>query len=115
MINMRVRREDEPWSRGQTIKDRPQRRYTHPAVDQNIALPTQDQEAVRSDPPVAAGLRDPEEIRRKLRHVEPGVLNRQVRAGRSICISGAFSYCATLRGTGTRDRRRATIGSKAAA
>jgi hypothetical protein len=80
MIDMCVRRENESWPGGQTIDDRPQRRYTHPTVEQNIAFRAQDQETVRSDPPVAAGLRDPEEIRRKLRHLEPGVLNRQVRA-----------------------------------
>jgi hypothetical protein len=39
MIDMRVCRENESWLRGQTIDDRPQRRYTHPAIDQYIALP----------------------------------------------------------------------------
>jgi hypothetical protein len=63
VIDMRVGREHESRPRGQTIKNRPQRRHAHPAVDQNIALPSQDQETVRPDPPVAAGLRDPEEVR----------------------------------------------------
>jgi hypothetical protein len=80
MIDMRVRRENESWLGGQTIEDRPQRGYTHPAVDQNIALRAQDQETIRSDPSVAAGLRDPKEVRRKLSHLEPWVLNGQVRA-----------------------------------
>jgi hypothetical protein len=48
---------------------------------------------------VAARLGDPEEARRELRHLEPGVLNRQHRACRFVRISGAFGHCATLRGT----------------
>ena len=107
MIDMCVRRENESWPGGQTIDDRPQRCYTHPAVDQNIALPAQNQETVRSDPPVAAGLRDPKEVRRELYHLEPWVLSRQARAWRFIYISGGLGHCTTLRGGGTRDGCRA--------
>ena len=38
--------------------------HAHPAVDQNIAVPAQDEETVRPDPPVTAGLASPEEARR---------------------------------------------------
>ena len=84
MIDMRVRRENESRPGGQTIDDRPQRRYTHPAVDHNIALSAQNEETIRSDPPVAARLHDPEEVRRELRHLELWVLSRQGRARRLI-------------------------------
>jgi hypothetical protein len=52
---MRVRREDESRPQAQAIEDRPQRRHTRPAIDQNIALRARDQETVPPDPPVAAG------------------------------------------------------------
>ena len=51
---------------------------------------------------MAVGLGDPEEVRRDLRHLEPGVLNWQVRACRSVCISGALGHCLSLRGPKAR-------------
>jgi hypothetical protein len=64
---------------------------------------------------VAAGLRDPEEIRRKLRHFEPGALNRQIRAGRLIYVFGGLDHFTTLRGAGTRDGPRAKVSWRATA
>ena len=92
MIDVRVRRGHESRPRGQAIDNRPQRRDPHPAVNQNVALPAQDQERVRAHPPVAARLRDPEEVRRELRHLKPGFLNRKVRVCRFVSISGALGH-----------------------
>jgi hypothetical protein len=51
---------------------------------------------------VALRLGDPEEVRRDLRHLEPGFLNRQARACRFVGISRALGHCLSLRGPKAR-------------